>query len=252
MGTARCPVGHPIDPSWKNCPYCDRLQAAGGEDSQPQRSTRLEPAPSAPSSGPQRTRLDAAPGGGNERRTRLDGEAWPAEPLPAPPPSFAPRATRLEEPLPAGGRRTVLQDSPGVALASPMAPMAAPEPAPAATAQPAGGSASARRLLAVLAAPDLGPGGTLFPVRGGKNTIGASHASDIVLSGDSEVSAEHAAILFRSGTFHLADRLSTNGTWLNGEEMPANGTVPLSNRDRIRCGHTELVFLVIEPGSNNP
>ncbi|HEX6864898.1 MAG TPA: FHA domain-containing protein [Thermoanaerobaculia bacterium] len=104
----------------------------------------------------------------------------------------------------------------------------------------------------MLAAPDLGPGGTVFPVRGGKNTIGASRANDIVLAGDSEASGEHAAILHRSGTFHLADRLSTNGTWLNGEEVPANGTVPLSDRDRIRCGSTEFVFLVIEPGSNDP
>jgi pSer/pThr/pTyr-binding forkhead associated (FHA) protein len=127
-----------------------------------------------------------------------------------------------------------------------------PEPAPAAIQQPVGGTASARRLLGVLAAPDLGPGGTVFPVRGGKNTIGASRANDIVLAGDSEASGEHAAILHRSGAFHLADRLSTNGTWLNGEEVPANGTVPLNDRDRIRCGSTEFVFLVIDPGSNDP
>jgi hypothetical protein len=253
MGGARCPVGHPIDPSWKSCPYCERLQDTGGGATQAQRSTRLEPAPTAPPSGPQRTRLESAPSG-SERRTRLEGEAWP-EPVPSPqPPPFTPKATRLEEPLPAGGRRTVLQDnSSAVPPSPPMATMpSSPEPAPVATPQPIGGAASTRRLLAVLAAPELGPGGTVFPVRGGKNTIGASRANDIFLAGDSEASGEHAAILHRSGTFYLADRLSTNGTWLNGEEVPANGTVPLSDRDRIRCGRTEFVFLVIDPGSNDP
>jgi len=246
-GTARCPAGHPIDPSWKSCPYCDRLQTTG-EAAQSQRSTRLEAAPA----GPQRTRLESAPSG-SERRTRLEGEAFP-EPVPPPPPPFTPKPTRLEEPLPAGGRRTVLQD--GSPAMTPPPPMATtpllPEPAASAPPQPVGGTTSARRLLGVLAAPDLGPGGTVFPVRGGKNTIGASRANDIVLAGDSEASGEHAAILHRSGAFHLADRLSTNGTWLNGEEVPANGTVPLNDRDRIRCGSTEFVFLVIEPGSNDP
>jgi hypothetical protein len=252
MGMARCPAGHPIDPSWKSCPYCDR-QTAGGETAQAQRSTRLEPAPAEPQPGPQKTRLESA-SPASERRTRLEGETWP-EPAPPPPPPFTPKPTRLEEPTPPlGGRRTMLQDSsPAVPPPPPMA--AAPswtEPSgPVAAPQPAGGAAPVRRLLGVLAAPDLGPGGTVFPVRGGKNTIGAGRANDIVLAGDSEVSGEHAVILHRNGTFHLTDRLSTNGTWLNGDEVPANGTVPLRDRDRIRCGRTELVFLVIEPGSND-
>lgn len=249
LGMARCPAGHPIDPSWKSCPYCDRLQAAGTEAIP--RSTRLEPEPVAPPAGPQKTRLEDAPTG-SERRTRLEGESWP-EP-PPPPPPFTPKPTRLEEPLPPpGGRRTVLQDSSvAVPPPPPVSPVASPEPARAAAEQPAAGAAPARRLLGVLAAPNLGPGGAVFPVRGGKNTIGASRANDIVLGGDSEVSGEHAVILHRNGTFHLADRLSTNGTWLNGGEVPANGTVPLSDRDRIRCGRIELVFLVIEPGSSDP
>jgi pSer/pThr/pTyr-binding forkhead associated (FHA) protein len=101
-------------------------------------------------------------------------------------------------------------------------------------------------LVGILAAPDLGPGGTVFPVRSGKNSIGADRASDIMLPGDSAVSGEHALILHRNGSFHLADRLSTNATWLNGEEVPANGTVALHDRDRIRCGQTELLFLILE------
>ncbi len=185
----------------------------------------------------------ASPGG--DRRTRLEGEVpWPE---PTPPPSSSPRPTRLEDPdAPAGGRRTLLQqDSPPPVSSSPAFPPPAPEPTGASL--PVGGNGSSRRLLGVLAAPDLGPGGAVFAVRGGKNTIGANRSNDIVLAGDSEISGEHAVILHRNGTFHLTDRLSTNGTWVNGEEVPANGTLPLQDRDRIRCGRTDLVFLVVEP-----
>ncbi len=139
--------------------------------------------------------------------------------------------------------------------AAPAATYTAPPPEPYAPSPPPpsyGGNTPIRRLLGVLAAPDLGPGGTVFPVRGGKNTLGASRANDVILTGDSEVSGEHAVILHRNGTFHLADRLSTNGTWVNGEEVPANGTVPLHDRDRIRCGHTELLFLVVESAESSP
>ena len=111
---------------------------------------------------------------------------------------------------------------------------------------PASGGAPLSRLVAVLAAPDFGPGGAVFPIRAGRNTIGADRASDVSLAADSEVSREHAVILHRSGAFHLADRLSTNGTWVNGQEVPANGTVPLRDRDRIRVGKTELLFLMLD------
>lgn len=251
MGMARCPAGHPIDPSWKSCPYCDRQQAAGGDAVQPSRSTRLESDPA-----PRGTRLESAPSGG-ERRTRLEGESWPGPASSPPPPPGTPKPTRLEEPFspPGGARRTLLQESPpDPAVVPPVATApSSPEPAPAVNPYPrAGAGASpARRLLAVLAAPGLGPGGAVFAVRGGKNTIGAGRGNDIVIEGDSEMSGEHAAILHRGGMFHLADRLSTNGTWVNGQEAPANGTVPLRDRDRIRCGCTELVFLVIDPGSND-
>lgn len=239
-GMARCPAGHPIDPSWKSCPYCDRTQTASGAAAQPQRSTRLDAEPPA---GAQRTRLESTLPGG-DRRTRLDGEAPWLEPVP-PPPGLHP--TRLESPdeRPAG-RRTVLQEDPPAAAPPPT--FAAPPPPEfyVPPPQPSGGNVPVRRLLGVLAAPDLGPGGSVFPVRGGKNTIGAGRSNDVILTGDSEVSGEHAVILHRNGTFHLADRLSTNGTWVNGGEVPANGTVPLHDRDRIRCGRTELLFLVIE------
>jgi hypothetical protein len=234
-GSARCPAGHPIDPSWRSCPYCERTASSVG--SAGERSTRLDGVETG--AAPRRTRLEESHSA-SDRRTRLEGEPPPnpvTQPLrPGPVP------TRLEEAGAPVGRRTVLEGS------APPPPPSRPEAAGAAPVHPApGGAASAGRLVAVLAAPDLGKSGAVFAVRAGRNTLGADRSSDIVLADDTEVSREHAVILHRNGTFHLADRLSTNGTWLNGREVPANGTVALQDRDRIRCGGTELVFLRIEP-----
>jgi hypothetical protein len=240
--SARCPAGHPIDPTWRSCPYCERQQAVAGTSPAVPAAGSSATAPIAPGE-PRRTRLDEpAPPVQHaaDRRTRLDGEA------PAPPPAPAgPRRTRLDEPEPSG-RRTLLHEAPAASpspLSSPLPAEPSREPA-----LPGDRGAPGRRLVAVLAAPGLGPGGMVFPIRSGKTSIGADRGSDVLLASDTEVSSEHALILHRNATFHLADRLSTNGTWLNGEEVPANGTVPLRDRDRIRCGRTELLFLTIETG----
>ncbi len=221
--TLRCPAGHPIDPSWRSCPYCDRQQAAGGV-APAGRTTRLE----ATAPGP------AGPPAGAPRPTRLDGDFGSTAVQPSAPPA-GPRATRLEAPL-SGQRRTVLAEP---------APGNVPAGAPAASGasvQPA----SSRPLVGVLAAPGFGPGGAVFAVRQGKNLIGSDRASEICLAADPKVSLEHALLLHRGNSFYLADRMSTNGTWVNGAEVPANGTVLLRDRDRIRCGEVELIFLVIE------
>jgi FHA domain len=237
--TGRCRAGHPVDPSWKTCPYCDRqaAEAAGGGA----RATRLEGDGGRVEKG---TRIEA--GGGSGRpvaTTLLAGEA-----LRDPPPSAAgaPAPTRLEEAAAPRGRRTLLHDGGEAVASSPgigAAPAAVAPSAPSAVP----GAPPVRRLLAVLAAPDLGAGGALFAIRSGRNTLGSGRGNDIVFDGESEVSREHAVILHRNDTFHLADRLSTNGTWVNGLEVPANGTVPLADRDRIRLGRTELIFLRLDP-----
>ena len=244
-GTTRCPAGHPVDPSWKSCPYCDRLQATAP-------LPRQGSAPSEPPPGPAKTRLESEPPPAG-RRTRLEGAADGVPEPPPPPPASGIRPTRLEEPDPPAGRRTVLQEGAGPQAPAPLSPPSSLPPARAdrheAQAVPAG--APQGRLVAVLAAPDLGTGGTVFPVRAGRTTIGADRASDVSLAADTEVSREHAVILHRNGAFHLADRLSTNGTWVNGQEVPANGTVPLRDRDRIRCGRTELLFLALEAAGSS-
>ena len=228
---------------------------SGGPSAAGARRTRLEgepgpppapPGPSAAPTGPRRTRLESAgpdpgipagPGGG----------AGPGPP-PAPPASRAPRPTRLEPTIPAA-RHTVLRDEPQNQPAETQ-PIAIARGAPPLPAEAQTGDA--RKLVAVLGAPGLGPGGAVFPIRSGKNFIGADASSQICLRLDQEVSSEHALILHRGGVFYLADRMSTNGTWINGEEVDATSPATvLQDRDRIRCGKTELVFLAIDPAGGD-
>jgi hypothetical protein len=247
----RCPAGHPFDPSWKRCPYCDRAAAqAGGRMPVGEATRREATAGVGLGNEPQPPRSAVSPGAA--------GGAAPPTSAPPSPDRVAPRPTRLEpaEAAGQGRRRTVLAPeqllvSPAVSEQPPgavrsAAPAAAPQ-APPAAAQGAPGDA--RRLVAVLAAPDLQPGGMVFAVRAGKNTVGASSAADICLARDPKVSHEHALLLFRNGAFLLADRVSTNGTWVNGREVPANGTVELLDRDHIRCGDAELQLLALATGS---
>ncbi|HVT19212.1 MAG TPA: FHA domain-containing protein [Thermoanaerobaculia bacterium] len=251
--TALCPAGHPIDPAWKSCPYCERQQTAAGAAAR--RATRLEGEPGA--GGPSAPPAAEAPGDTAEPSGPL--VAWP----PPPPegasvsaPGWVPKPTRLEQPPgpPSGPPRVTVLAEPGTAApAVSLRPLPEPQAAPAAAVpgpgpEPAGREArEPRRLVAVLVAPDLGPTGAVFAVRAGKNTLGADRASDICLGDDPRVSGEHALLLCRRGGFLLADRMSTNGTWVNDEEVPASGTMRLRDRDRIRCGGVELLFLAIEP-----
>ena len=222
-GATRCPNGHPIDPSWKSCPYCGRTQAGEGqriEDATRPLATRLEPPEATGSAG---------------RRTRLEGEAAGPEPAPR-----GPAPTRLEPPERAAGTapccsRTVPDRRARRAARAPLRRRA--------------WKLRRRRAAASSSAfwppPALGRAALSSRCARARIWIGTDRFCDVVVTGDSQVSHEHAVLIYRSGTFQLADRLSTNGTWVNGEEVPANGAVALRDRDRIRIGTTDLQFFAI-------
>lgn len=75
-----------------------------------------------------------------------------------------------------------------------------------------------------------------------KNKIGIGRGADnvIVLEGDS-VSRRHAQIERRSNRWYIVDNGSTNGTYLNEEQIVREA--PLNNSDRLKVGPTILKFL---------
>lgn len=70
----------------------------------------------------------------------------------------------------------------------------------------------------------------------GRNLITGSGQGDIVIP-DTAVSSPHCMILFRSGKLRIKDELSTNGTFINGNEIEET---ELKDGDIIRIGATEF------------
>lgn len=223
-GGSFCPQGHPIDPAWSRCPYCEPMgSAARGAPLLP---TVLEGSAAEASRAGRTTRLEVAseePVRERSRRTRLAGvgeiDAHAAAPQAASGPGTA-NALQDRRPVPAAAAGATGQQQPAATTSA--------------------------RLVAVLAAPSLRPEGAVFAIREGKNLLGAAAESDVCLKDDPQVSSEHALLLCRGRAFHLADRMSTNGTWVNGEELVGTHSVSLADRDRIRCGGTDLVFMVLD------
>ena len=83
--------------------------------------------------------------------------------------------------------------------------------------------------------------GEAYPVRMGRNVIGRSSRSDIIV-GDEQASSHHADIVYRPDErrFILMDHNSTNGTFVNGAEIAARKD--LASRDIIRVGKQKFMF----------
>ncbi len=72
-----------------------------------------------------------------------------------------------------------------------------------------------------------------------KITIGRDQENSISLD-DVLVSRKHAVIQKIKDEFFIEDLGSTNGTFLNGEAVPAGKYMRLAPQDKIRIGRTEL------------
>ncbi len=81
--------------------------------------------------------------------------------------------------------------------------------------------------------------GTFFPIYEGKNQIGKSAAkAEIVLTTDTTISNPHTLILVRNNKIFIKDLSSTNGTYLNGEDLDPDVSVPLKDGDVFELGKT--------------
>jgi pSer/pThr/pTyr-binding forkhead associated (FHA) protein len=74
----------------------------------------------------------------------------------------------------------------------------------------------------------------------GVHTIGRAEGQSLRLRADKKCSTAHARVTVTGGDrFMLEDLASTNGTFVNGERVH---TSPLRSGDRVKIGHTLLVF----------
>lgn len=242
--TQRCEAGHPMAPNWTTCPYCEAIRGssektivstavgAGSSMSPPLGETLRPMSPSLPKTRASGPAPESAPESATRRRTLVDtGSQAMAIPTAAtaasaPPPqpgaSGSRRATRVIQPPDDGGR---------------------------AAAVPTEG----RRLRGVVFTFSWSPLGQLFTVREGRNYAGSgvvgsesNRPVDILLTDDNMLSGSHFLILCQGDKDWIRDVDSTNGTFVDGVQIDANG-IQLEDGAEIKAGATLFKFQRVRP-----
>ena len=82
-----------------------------------------------------------------------------------------------------------------------------------------------------------------YRLPGGTVRIGTQADCEICLVDDSYLSSHHAEVAFREGVYRLRDLGSTNGTFVNDEQIREQS---LQDGDHVRLGLTQLVFKCVQ------
>ena len=101
---------------------------------------------------------------------------------------------------------------------------------------------STRKLKGWIVSFDLDPMGKDYKIFEGRNFIGSSNKCDISISGDQSISSNHSLILCKKNKLWLRDEMSSNGTFLNNEELEPNQSPELSDGDEIKIGNSTFKF----------
>jgi len=229
-----CPKGHPVDPSWDRCPYCQSpLQQessgtagqfvegsgtmVGGYDPQagfPQNSDQFRKGHTViEDSNVQQSFSD-----GGKRKTVIET-----------PEGIPKGSTELERPYtPSRKKKTVIipldTEGDNVDKRGVSAPMA--------------------MLVGWLVSFTLDKYGRDFRLREGRNCIGSNPEMDLVITEDTTISDHHATIMYRNKKLFLQDEMSSNGTFLNGEDI-LGPPREIHDGDNITMGKTEFLIKTI-------
>lgn len=219
----RCPnCGQTLKPTWDRCPNCQY-------PAQPR--TAME----SPIAGPVWPVASPQPGG----PPPVVPPTTPASPYPVAPPPVVPPAW----------------DYPPAPMPPPVVPVVPPAQAPV-VAPGRGQEADETMILRPQAPVHFA---WLVFLKGARQDQWIHLARDSVVGRngqvcgivipDQAVSDRHARIVLEGGEFVIYDLGSTNGTWVNGEEVAKQ---PLVDKDRLTLGETELAFLEIRPSEGEP
>lgn len=116
--------------------------------------------------------------------------------------------------------------------------------APADSSSESAGMQDSRRLVGFLISFTWNRCGDYYVIREGKTRIGTDDLAEICIK-DAMTSGIHAQLVFRNGVLRIKDSFSTNGTWVNEDDIGDNA-VALKNRDTIRIGKTVFRLLLVE------
>src|SRR5437763_6215900 len=88
-----------------------------------------------------------------------------------------------------------------------------------------------------------GNGPKEYPLEKADTSIGRAPENDIVLPDEEKViSRYHATIHYESGSYSLSDNGSSNGTFVNGQQLEKKSPRMLHDGDRDGIGDYEIVF----------
>ena len=205
--TKVCPNGHRYRAEMLECPFCPKA----GSSLPTVVDDRARP--------PVRSGVEfVQPASGEPCKTKVDSQAAPGGQVSAKSPGGASAA-----------RRTVILDG-GAAdpSSSPQRPLV---------------GATQGKLIGWLVTFTWNPLGDDYRIRTGKTRVGSAADNDISLP-DGQVSSLHCELVFRSGELKIRDAFSTNGTFVNGEDISDTPTI-LQNGDEIRIGGTIFKIYLI-------
>lgn len=101
---------------------------------------------------------------------------------------------------------------------------------------------STRRIVGWIISYTLDPMGVDYRIYEGTNTIGRDPKNTITLTLDPTISSEHVTILYRNGKFKIKDKMTANGTYLNGKELEVEEAYDLTDGDEVKLGSTVFKF----------
>lgn len=102
------------------------------------------------------------------------------------------------------------------------------------------GKRAYRKLVGWLVSYTIDKCGVDFKLYEGRNIIGRDGDCQIVIP-DGTVTGKHAVILYRNGKYSITDQQSSNGTYVNGEDIELEPKY-INDGDIIKIGDTELTF----------
>jgi hypothetical protein len=101
---------------------------------------------------------------------------------------------------------------------------------------------AARKIVGWILSYTLDPMGVDYRIYEGSNTIGRDPGNTITITKDPTISSEHVNILYKHGKFYIKDKMTANGTFLNGEELEVEKAYDIVDGDLLRFGNTEFKF----------
>lgn len=101
---------------------------------------------------------------------------------------------------------------------------------------------AARMITGWLVSFTLDPMGVDYRIYEGSNSIGRDSDNTISIKSDNTISGKHVIIVRRSGQFWIEDAMTSNGTFINGEELIPRKAYSIKDGDEVKLGDTVFTF----------